>query len=183
MAAPDRQQSAGSHSVILHSPIDVHERSFPVRGVHAYAVAGTPSDCVRLGVLNLMPDKPDIVLTGINFGYNAGSDVQYSATVGAAMEAVFQGIPAAAFSEDTGKNHPVTEKYLDEMVRLALERPFVPNEILNINFPGCALDKCRGILHNRCVSSGCIYTDRYAGGVAGRRRCPLCHSAHHQRGF
>lgn len=163
VAAPDRQQSAGSHSITLSRPIDVYERAFPVKGVHAYAVTGTPSDCVRLGVHNLMPEKPDLVLTGINYGYNAGTDVQYSATVGAAMEAVFQGIPAVAFSEGRDEAHAVTGKYLDDMVQLAVERRYIPDEILNINFPGCPISEFKGILHDRFVSPGCIYTDRYVG--------------------
>lgn len=163
VVAPESQRSAASHSITLRDHIDVHEHSFPVEGVKAYAASGTPADCVRLGVLNIMPDKPDIVLSGINFGYNAGSDVQYSATVGAAMEAVFQGIPAVAFSEDFDDSHIITDMYLDDVLSEVIDTPFALREIVNVNFPTCKPEEFKGILRNRVNSSGSFFTDRYTG--------------------
>lgn len=161
VAAPDSQRSAASHSITLRTHIDAFRYDFPVEGVTAFSITGTPADCVRVGVLNLMPCKPDIVLSGINFGYNAGTDVQYSATVGAAMEAVFQGIPAAAFSEGTGDGYAVTDMYLDEILSEIIDMPFMPREIININFPTCRPEDVKGILRSRINSAGCIYKDSY----------------------
>ena len=87
VVAPDGQRSAASHSITLHSHIDVFPHDFPVPGVRAFTCSGMPGDCVRVGALGILPRRPDAVLSGINDGYNAATDVQYSATVGAAMEA------------------------------------------------------------------------------------------------
>src|ERR671920_1691729 len=93
VVAPDREQSATSHSLTLHHPV----RAVP-RGERRYQVDGTPTDCVMLAVEALMPDRPDFVLSGINHGQNMGEDVLYSGTVAAAMEGLSLGIPAIAVS-------------------------------------------------------------------------------------
>ena len=87
VVAPESQRSAMSHSITLRHPIEAWNVDFPVEGVHAYACDGTPADCVRIGVLNIVPGKPDNVFSGINYGYNVASDIQYSATAGAASSA------------------------------------------------------------------------------------------------
>lgn len=161
VAAPESQRSALSHSITLRSHIDVYEYEFPINGVQAFSVTGTPADCVRLGILNIMPERPDIVLSGINFGYNAGTDVQYSATVGAAMEAVFQGVSACAFSEGTGVGHLITDLYLDGILEEIIDAPFVPREIINVNFPDCRPDELKGILRDRINSAESVFRDRY----------------------
>lgn len=161
VVAPDTQKSAASHSITLRTPIDVTEKAFSVPGVKAFAVEGTPADCVRVGVLNIMPQKPDIVLSGINFGYNAGTDVQYSATVGAAMEAVFQGISAVAFSEGTENSYLVTDAYLEQVLEEVIESPFVPQSIVNVNFPTCEVGEVKGILRDRICSAESIFHDKY----------------------
>lgn len=161
VAAPESQRSAASHSITLKTYIDAYEYEFPVEGVKAYAVFGTPADCVRIGVLNIMPEKPDVVLSGINFGYNAGTDVQYSATVGAAMEAVFQGIPAIAFSEDIGDGYKVTDVFLDRVMEEVIDTPYRPGKIVNVNFPACRPEEVKGILRDRKGSFNSIFLDRY----------------------
>src|SRR5207237_4537928 len=93
VVAPDREQSATSHSLTLHHPIR------PVRrGDKRWQVDGTPTDCVMLAVEALMPERPDFVLSGINHGQNMGEDVLYSGTVAAAMEGRALGIPSIALS-------------------------------------------------------------------------------------
>ncbi len=161
LAAPDVQKSGASHSINLHTPFEVRESDFPVDGVRAFAVSGSPADCVRVGVLNLMPQKPDIVLSGINFGYNAGTDVMYSGTIGAAMEAIFQGIPAAAFSEGTNDGYIITDMWLEKVLEEIMNTEHGTDAVINVNFPTCRPDELRGILKNRFVSKSCIYKDRY----------------------
>ena len=116
VVAPDSQRSAMSHSVTLRHSIKTWEVDFPVAKVHAYAWDGTPADCVRIGGLNIVPGKPDHVFAGINYGYNVATDLQYSATAGAAFEASFQRIHAIAFSEDACEMHEVTDRYLQEII-------------------------------------------------------------------
>ena len=159
--APDSQRSAMSHSITLRHSVDAWKVDFPVPGVHAYACSGTPGDCVRIGSLNIVPEKPDHVFSGINYGFNAASDIQYSATAGAAFEAAFQGIHTIAFSEDACEIHEVTERYLKEIIAELLNKPLGVNQIWNVNFPGCQLAECNGILRDRKVSTAAFYVDRY----------------------
>lgn len=161
VVAPESQRSAMSHSITLHKPIDVVPREFPVAGVRAYACSGTPADCVRVGSLSVMPHKPDVVLSGINYGYNVASDIQYSATAGAAFEGAFQGYLSVALSEGASPCHEVTDTYLREILEKLLTQPPCPGRIWNVNFPACKLSECGGILWDRKVSSGMFYRDRY----------------------
>lgn len=161
VVAPDSQRSAMSHSITLRHSVDAWKVDFPVPGVHAYACSGTPGDCVRIGSLNIVPGKPDHVFSGINYGFNAASDIQYSATAGAAFEAAFQGIHTIAFSEDACEIHEVTERYLKEIIAELLNKPLGVNQIWNVNFPGCQLAECNGILRDRKVSTDAFYVDRY----------------------
>ena len=161
VVAPDSQRSAMSHSVILRHSIDAWKVDFPVPGVHAYACDGQPADCVRIGALNIVPGKPDYVFSGINYGYNVATDLQYSATAGAAFEAAFQKIHTIAFSEEACENHEVTDRYLKEIMGELLDKPLAMNQIWNVNFPGCRLTECKGILHDRAVSTDNFYTDHY----------------------
>src|SRR5213595_1754647 len=91
--APEREQSACGHALTLHRPLRVDRL-----GERRFAVSGTPSDCVNLGVLGFMPERPALVAAGINHGGNLGDDVTYSGTVSAAMEATLLGVPAIAVS-------------------------------------------------------------------------------------
>ncbi|MCI5614632.1 MAG: 5'/3'-nucleotidase SurE [Agathobacter sp.] len=161
VVAPDGQRSAMSHSITLRDSFDAWEVEFPVAGVHAYACSGTPADCVRIGVLNIVPGKPDHVFSGINYGYNMASDLQYSATVGAAFEAAFQKIHTIAFSEGSSEVHEVTDRYLKEIAQELLEKPLGRNEIWNVNFPECTLEQCGGVLKDRAVSTDDFYKDSY----------------------
>ena len=76
VVAPDGQRSAMSHRITLRETIEFFPVDFPVEGVHAYASTGTPADCVRFGILNIVKEKPDYVFSGINYGYNSGTDIQ-----------------------------------------------------------------------------------------------------------
>ncbi|SCX91643.1 5'/3'-nucleotidase SurE [Butyrivibrio sp. INlla14] len=160
VVAPESQRSAASHSITLRHPIDVHPFQL-MEGVRAFSCTGTPGDCVRVGILNIMPEKPDIIMSGINFGYNVASDIQYSATAGAAFEGEFQGILSIAFSEGMNGCHEVTDKYLKEIMAELIDKPYVPGQIWNVNFPHCKAGECKGILRDRKVSRKSFYTDRY----------------------
>lgn len=137
VVAPDREQSATSHSLTLHHPIR------PItRGERRFQVDGTPTDCVMLAVEALMPERPDFVLSGINHGQNMGEDVLYSGTVAAAMEGLSLGIPSIAFSFAGGDlRTDVTllgdqiDVLRDLLKRVLALAPFPPDTLLNINIP------------------------------------------------
>ena len=98
VVAPDTQRSAASHHCIFSRPLILKEYDFGLDGINAYTLDGTPADCVRIGIFAATGSKPDVVLSGINHGYNISSDIQYSGTVGAALEAAFLGVHAVAVS-------------------------------------------------------------------------------------
>lgn len=160
--APEKEKSAASHSITLRHALDVYPvNDFPADGVRAYSCSGTPADCVRVGSLGVMPEKPGIVISGINKGYNMASDIQYSATAGAAFEAAFQGYHPISVSEGFGDMHEVTDRYLTEVLDKVINSPIPRGYIHNINFPGCPLAECRGILYDRKVSPGMYFSDTY----------------------
>ena len=172
VVAPDKECSAMSHRITLREPIEVKQVTFEVEGVEAYASTGTPADCVRFGILNIVGEKPDLVLSGINYGFNCGSDIQYSATVGAALEAACVGVHAIALSEDFSEHHEVTDAYLEQMIGKLMKRPLAFNQIWNVNFPKCPLSEFRGILENRKVAKNAFFNDEYVEEVLadGTRR-------------
>src|SRR5690606_21336343 len=137
MMAPDREQSATSHSLTLHHPLR------PVRRADgAYQVDGTPTDCVMLAVEALLPERPDFVLSGVNHGQNMGEDVLYSGTVAAAMEGLALGIPAIAFSFAGGDLRADTRLLGEQvdLIRALLKHitslpDFPKDTLLNVNLP------------------------------------------------
>ena len=100
-------------------------------------------------------------MTGINYGYNVAADLQYSATVGAALEASFQKLHAIAFSESNNGMHEVTDKYIRDIMAELIDKPLDAWQIWNVNFPGCMVSECRGIMRNAKVSKDGFYEDRY----------------------
>lgn len=148
VVAPDRQCSAMSHRITVHKDLVVKKIS-DTETTHVYSVSGTPADCVKVAVRYLMPERPDIVFSGINDGVNAGVDILYSGTIGACMEALIQGIPAIAFSIKRGGSFEVVEHYFEGIVKELLQKEIASNEIWNVNFPGCQMGEEEGILWNR----------------------------------
>src|ERR1700694_3290124 len=96
--APNRNWTAAGHTKTLDRPLRITEIKLPGTRVPAFSSDGSPSDCVALGVLGLAPQRPRLVVSGINTGPNMGSDITYSGTVSAAMEGVVSGVPAIAVS-------------------------------------------------------------------------------------
>ena len=161
VAAPSSQCSGMSQKLTIADDIIVKEVDFPVPVKAAYSIGGTPADCVKIAVSHLLPVRPDYVFSGINYGYNAGFDIAYSGTIGAATEAVMRGIPAIAFSEQHDGAHEVADKFMPVLARELMAKPHVPGELWNVNFPGCALDELRGTLYDRSIAGCCLYDNTY----------------------
>ncbi len=146
VVAPDREQSATSHSLTLHHPVR------PVRlGERRWQVDGTPTDCVLIACDALMNAPPDFVISGINHGPNMGEDVLYSGTVAAAMEGLALGIPsiAVSFAGSILRADAILDAQ-EEMIRSLLlhlvSLPVFPADtLLNVNLPPVAPDQIRGI--------------------------------------
>ena len=146
VVAPDREQSATSHSLTLHHPLR------PVRlGERRWQVDGTPTDCVMLACEALLDVRPDFVVSGINHGPNMGEDVLYSGTVAAAMEGLALGIPAIAvsFAGSVLRADAILETQVGQIRALLhhlMSLPAFPaNTLLNVNLPAIPGDEIRGV--------------------------------------
>ena len=152
IVAPETDQSGVAHSLSLSNPLRLRE----VAAQH-FAVSGTPTDCVIMGVRRLMGDrKPDLVLSGINRGQNAAEDVTYSGTVAGAIEGTLLGIPSIALSQaygvEDGKRHThwdCAETHGPTVIAKLLERGFPPGVLVNVNFPHCPPDGITGLAITR----------------------------------
>ncbi|MBK5254864.1 MAG: 5'/3'-nucleotidase SurE [Vicinamibacteria bacterium] len=141
--APDRERSACGQGITIKGPLTVEKID-----ENTFAVDGTPADCVILALANLLPSKPQVVLSGINRGANLGDDVYYSGTVGGAREAAFWGIPAGACSLVT-RNRPLdfTEaaKHSRRLCEMLLSTPPTPGVLLNLNVPDGPASEIQGV--------------------------------------
>ena len=153
VVAPDREKSATGHGITVHRPLRAFDIKFKNSNVRGVAVDGTPADCVKLAVEALLENPPDLVLSGINSGPNLGTDVLYSGTVSAAIEAMINGIPAIAIS--MGSFAFEDEEYLraaEIFARLLpeiLKHPWPRDTILNINIPNVSKEEIKGVAITR----------------------------------
>ncbi|MER2235656.1 MAG: 5'/3'-nucleotidase SurE [Candidatus Limivicinus sp.] len=161
VVAPERQCSAMSQRISVFDKIVIRPHIFPVPVEAAWSVNGTPADCVKAALSSLLPVRPDLVLSGVNNGYNTGFDIAYSGTIGAAMEARMQGVPAIAFSNGINGSFETADAYLPPLLEDLIHSPLPPNEIWNVNFPGIALDECQGILTERTIAPVQLYRDAF----------------------
>lgn len=133
VVAPDRERSAASHALTLHHPLRA-EQVAPGR----FAVDGTPTDCVNLGIHSLIDFHPDLVVSGINRGANIGDDVTYSGTVAAATEATLMGIPAFAVSLvtlDAAADYSGAAAYAARLAKELIRNGLPRDTFLNVNVP------------------------------------------------
>ena len=134
---PDSPQSGMSMALTVNSPLRV-KRLEDYHGVPMYMVDGTPVDCVKIAVDNLMPRRPDIVVSGINHGSNAAINVVYSGTMGAAFEGCAYGIPSLGFSltsHDEDADFSACLPVVDKLVKQVLEKGLPEGVCLNVNMP------------------------------------------------
>ena len=145
--APDSERSACSHSITVHHPIRVEQHEISQPGVVAWSVNGTPADCVKIGLESLLPRTPDIFVSGINNGSNLGTDVLYSGTVSAAIEASLHGLPAIAVSlaDRHPKDFSVAAQFVSKLVQKVLAKETLPKHtLLNVNIPPLSSSQIRG---------------------------------------
>ena len=163
--APDRNQSASSHSLTLHRPLRIQEV-----GEDTYSVDGTPTDCVLVAFHGQLGEKPDLVVSGINHGPNMGEDVFYSGTVAAAVEGVLQGVPGLAASLVTRAETDFREPadIVGRLLRQVLERGLTRRLLLNVNIPFLPSEAIRGVRITRLGTR--IYEDTLVRKVDPRGR-------------
>ena len=136
VSAPFVQKSGAGLSTTLTKPLQIHDISWH-GDKKAYRINGTPSDCVKLALSLIMERKPDIIVSGINQGSNAGRNVLYSGTIGAVIEGIFRNIPGIAFScfELQNPDFESSKKFIFPIVDYVLKNPLNEGSFLNVNFP------------------------------------------------
>lgn len=145
--APEKEQSAVGHSVTLRHPLRIEEIAPRVT-----AVEGTPTDCVLLAYYRILPERPAMIFSGINFGMNLGDDITYSGTVSAALEATLLGIPAVAASigrEGKVVHYDVAAKFTAKVGRRILREGLPKDTLLNINVPNLPANRIKGVAITR----------------------------------
>ncbi len=146
VVAPEIEQSAVGHAITISRPLMVR-KARKNGNFLGYAVAGTPADCVKIGICELAGGPVDLVVSGINRGANVGINVLYSGTVSAATEAAIQGIPSMAISLDTHQeaDFSTAARFARRMAAFILEHP-LPHVALNVNVPAIPEEEIRGVV-------------------------------------
>lgn len=150
VVAPETEMSAVGHAITLKTPLRVQEIETD-GGVCGYAVAGTPADCVKIGLQELVDRRPDVILSGINLGANVGVNILYSGTVSAATEGAFLGLPAVAVSLNT-RNDPdftIAARFSRSLLRFMMRNPLRRGAALNVNVPALPAERIRGVSFTR----------------------------------
>jgi len=145
VVAPDKERSAIGHSITLQNPLRINKMNTP--SGWGYAVNGTPADCVKLAVLEILETRPDLVISGINPGPNVGINLNYSGTVSAAKEAALMGLPAIAVSQDLpiGNSLGYAADFVCSLIRKVMEKGLPKATFLNVNIPACPPEAIEGI--------------------------------------
>jgi len=148
IVAPDREKSAVSHALTMHRPLRVEEVKDRI-----YTVNGTPTDCVVVAVEKVLPEKPVMVISGINRGANLGDDITYSGTVSAAIEGTIFGIPSVAvsmpFTDEKDICFETAASFSRRLVRFVLEGGLPPDTLLNVNVPDLPETEIKGVKFTR----------------------------------
>jgi 5'-nucleotidase len=147
IVAPEHDNSAASHSLTMSRPLRVREIAENI-----YSINGTPTDCVTIGIGKILPQKPDLVISGINPGPNLGDDVSYSGTVSAAIESTMLGIPSIAVSlaaESEPLHYGTAAAFVARLAKIILEKGLPKDTLLNVNVPNTASEGIEGVAFTR----------------------------------
>ncbi|MBE3102492.1 MAG: 5'/3'-nucleotidase SurE [Firmicutes bacterium] len=148
VVAPDMERSATGHAITMHQPLRVRQVKLQDLDILAYAVNGTPADCVKMGIDILIEGKPDYVFTGINMGANLGTDVLYSGTVSAAIEGCIMGVKSVAISllYNDIMDFTYAGKVAVEVGKILSQNDLKPYNLLNINIPNVSEKEIKGMM-------------------------------------
>ncbi|MBU3158250.1 5'/3'-nucleotidase SurE [Clostridium frigoris] len=166
IVAPNKERSACGHSITITRPLIVKETKLKGLKSKAFSVDGTPADCVKIAINKLIEGKIDMVVSGINRGFNLGTDVLYSGTVSAAIEATIYKIPAMAVSVEFDlhtENYDVAAKYAGQILLKAAQNKIQNDIVLNVNIPMLSEEDIKGI--KVCKIGSRLYNNKYIESV------------------
>lgn len=145
--APDKPQSGMGHAITVNNPLRL-VKSPLYNEYEAYMCSGTPVDCVKLGIYEVLKRKPDLLVSGINHGANSSTNVLYSGTMSAAVEGAMERIPSIGFSLldfDADADFTTSKYVVDKLVKQVLENRFPLGTCLNVNIPKCSIEELKGV--------------------------------------
>lgn len=162
VVAPDKPQSAMGHAITLNSTLFINKVSSENAIVTEYSCSGTPVDCVKLAVNEILHRKPDLCVSGINHGSNSSINVIYSGTMSAAVEAGIEGIPAIGFSlldYDWNADFDSIKSSIKKITLEVLEKGMPENVVFNVNFPKLKENEIKGI--KICRQAKAIWMEKF----------------------
>jgi len=165
MVAPDSPQSGMGHAITIHQPLRLNPTDI-YGDIEALACTGTPVDCVKLAICEVMKRKPDLLVSGINHGYNTATNVLYSGTMSAAVEGAMEGIPSIGFSFgdfNANADFSGTVDVIRSVVRGVLEKGMQKGVCLNVNIPPIKNGPVKGI--KVCRQAHAYWADRFENRV------------------
>jgi 5'-nucleotidase len=148
VVAPAHEQSAVGLSITIRRPLHIEKMEWQAaQEATVWSVNGTPADCVKLALSVILPRRPDLIISGINRGTNAGRNVLYSGTVAGVIEGVLQNIPGIAFSigDYSNTNYNGVEHYIPGVIQYVLEHSLPQGTFLNVNFPKATAEGFKGM--------------------------------------
>ncbi len=147
IVAPDSPQSGMGHAITINFPLRLDKVDL-FDEVQAYSCSGTPVDCVKLGIYEVLKKKPDLIVSGINHGANTSTNVLYSGTMSAAVEGAMENIPSIGFSLcnfDSDADFSVAQKVVRQVVQKVLTEGMPEETCLNVNIPDVSQENFKGI--------------------------------------
>jgi 5'-nucleotidase len=162
VVAPDKPQSAMGHAITVNNTLYLNKISKENDVVTEYSCSGTPADCVKIAVSEILHQKPDLCVSGINHGSNSSINVIYSGTMSAAVEAGIEGIPSIGFSlcdYSWNANFDAIKNYVKKIAEEVLKNKLPDGVILNVNFPKLEEKDIKGI--KICRQAKAIWEERF----------------------
>lgn len=161
VVAPDKPQSGMGHAITINNPLRMSKSNL-FNGTESYTTTGTPVDCVKLGIYEILKRKPDLLVSGINHGANFSTNVLYSGTMSAAVEGAIENIPSVGFSLcdfDSDADFSASQKIVREVTQLVLKNQFPAHHCLNVNIPKLAANEIQGIKF--CKQANASWDDQF----------------------
>jgi len=162
VVAPDSPQSGKGHAITVNNTLYLNKVDIDPEVSLEYSCSGTPVDCVKMAVHEILNKKPDLCVSGINHGSNSSINVIYSGTMSAALEAGIEGIPAVGFSLsdfDWNADFEPTKKYVRKIIRNVLENGLPKDVVLNVNFPKIKEEEIKGL--KICRQAKAMWIERF----------------------
>lgn len=162
VVAPDKPQSAMGHAITINSTLYLNKISKEGANITEYSCSGTPVDCVKLAVNEILKRKPDLCVSGVNHGSNSSINVIYSGTMSAAVEAGIEGIPAIGFSlldYDWNADFETIKPFIKKITQEALHNGLPKDVVLNVNFPKLKKEQIKGI--KVCRQAKAIWAEKF----------------------